>query len=83
MEITVKQLKEALNKIDNDNEKVYIEAGFGCSDIHVCYKVAQLENGRVILYGDGHCATDDRDGTDFDFNIKENNLITKDGNNAR
>lgn len=78
MEITVKQLKEALDKITNDNEKIYIEAGFGCSDIHICYKVAQLENGRVILYGDGHCATDDRDGTDFDFNIKENNLVTKD-----
>lgn len=27
MEITVKQLKEALNKITNDNEKIYIEAG--------------------------------------------------------
>lgn len=81
MEITVKQLKEALNKIANENEKIYIEAGFGCSDIHVLYKVPQLENGRVVLYGDGHCATDDRDGTDFDFNIKENNLITKDGNN--
>lgn len=82
MEITVKQLKEALNKIDNDNEKIYIEAGFGCSDIHVLYKVAQLENGRVILYGDGHCATDDREDTDFDFNIREINLITKDGNNG-
>lgn len=81
MEITVKQLKEALNKIDNDNEKIYIEAGFGCCDIHVCYKIAQLENGRVILYGDGHCPTEDRDGTDFDFRIKEKNLIAKDGNN--
>lgn len=40
MEITVKQLKEALDKITNDNEKIYIEAGFGCSDIHICYKVA-------------------------------------------
>lgn len=75
MEVTVKQLKEALNKIDDENEKIYIEAGFGSSDIHVCYKVAQLENGRVILYGDGHCADDDREGTDFDFNVREKKLI--------
>lgn len=75
MVITVKQLKEALNKIANENEKIYIEAGFGCADIHVLYKVAELENGRVILFGDGHCATYDRAGTDFDFNIKGRNLI--------
>lgn len=81
MEITVKQLKEALDKIDNDNEKIYIEAGFGYSDIHVLYKVAQLENGRVILYGDGHCATDDREGTDFDFDIREIKIITRENNN--
>lgn len=43
MRVTVKQLKEALNKIDDENEMIYIEAGFGCLDIHVCYKVAQLE----------------------------------------
>lgn len=79
MKITVK-LKETLNKIDNDNEKIYIEAGFGCYDIHVSYNVVQLENGRVILECDGHCADDDREGTDFDFNIREIDLTTKENN---
>lgn len=81
MDITVKQLKEALNKIDNDNEKIYIEAGFGCSDIHVCYNVVQLENGKVILKCDGHYADNDREDTDFDFNIREIKLITRENNN--
>lgn len=80
MDITVKQLKEALNKIDNDNEKIYVEAGFGCSDIYVCYNAVQLKNNRVILKCDGHCPDDDREGTDFDFNIREINLITKENN---
>ena len=73
--ITVKQLKEALQKVSDEDEVVYIEAGFGDPDIHVCYSVKQLENGRVILFGDGHCATEDREGTDFDFDIPAKELI--------
>lgn len=50
MEITVKQLKEALNKIDNYNEKVDVEA----DDIHICYDVVLLENNMAILCSDGY-----------------------------
>lgn len=74
MELKVKDLMTALSKVD-ENEIVYIEASFGGSDIHVAYDVVQLENGRVIIKGDGHCADFDRDGTEFDFNLKEVDLI--------
>ena len=74
MILTVKDLMTALSKVD-ENEIVYIEASFGGSDIHVTYDVVQLENGRVIIKGDGHCADFDREGTEFDFNLKETCLI--------
>lgn len=77
MELTVKDLKNALSKVD-ENEIVYLEASFGASDIHIVYDIVQLENGRVIIKGDGHCADDDREGTEFDFNLKETKLL-KDG----
>lgn len=47
-------------------------------ELHIVYDVVQLENGRVIIKGDGHYSTDDREGTEFDFGIKEIKLI-KDG----
>lgn len=75
MEITVKQLKEALNKVKNENEVVYLEAGFGSADIHTLYDVTQSQNGKIILHGDGHYSMDDRDNTDFDYNIPKNTLI--------
>lgn len=78
MELTVKDLKKALSKVD-ENEIVYLEASFGASDIHVVYDVVQLENGRVIIKGDGHYSTEYREGTEFDFDLKETNLL-KDGN---
>ena len=74
MILKVKDLMTALSKVD-ENEIVYIEASFGGSDIHVAYDVVQLENGRVIIKGDGHCADFDREGTEFDFNLKETELI--------
>lgn len=74
MKLTVKNLKKALSKVD-ENEIVYLEASFGASDIHTAYDVVQLENGRVIIKGDGHYATDDREGTEFDFGLKETNLL--------
>lgn len=77
MELTVKDLKNALSKVD-ENEIVYLEASFGASDIHIVYDIVQLENGRVIIKGDGHCADYDREGTEFDFNLKETELL-KDG----
>lgn len=77
MELTVKDLKKALSKV-NENEIVYLEASFGASDIHIVYDIVQLENGRVIIKGDGHCADYDREGTEFDFNLKETELL-KDG----
>lgn len=76
MELKVKDLIKALQKVD-ENEIVYLEASFGASDIHVVYDIVQLENGRVIIKGDGHYSTDDRDGTEFDFNLKETNLLEK------
>ena len=77
MQVKVKELIKALQKVD-ENEIVYLEASFGASDIHVVYDVVQLENGRVIIKGDGHYSTDDREGTEFDFGFKEIELI-KDG----
>ena len=74
MILKVKDLMTALSKVD-ENEIVYIEASFGGSDIHVTYDVVQLENGRVIIKGDGHCADFNRKGTEFDFNLKETGLI--------
>ena len=74
MELKVKDLITALSKVD-ENEVVYIEASFGGSDIHVSFDVVQLENGRVIIKGDGHCADFDRAGTEFDFELKETNLL--------
>ena len=74
MQVKVKELIKALQKV-NENEIVYLEAGFGASDIHVVYDVVQLENGRVIIKGDGHYSTEDREGTEFDFNFKEIKLI--------
>lgn len=74
MQLKVKDVITALSKVD-ENEIVYIEASFGGSDIHVSYDVVQLENGRVIIKGDGHCADFDRVGTEFDFELKETNLL--------
>ena len=74
MELKVKDLIKALSKVD-ENEVVYIEAGFGNSDIHVAFNVVRLENGRVIIKGDGHYADFDRVGTEFDFELKETNLL--------
>jgi len=74
MKLKVKDLMTALSKVD-ENEIVYIEASFGGSDIHIAYDVVQLENGRVIIKGDGHCADFNREGTEFDFDLKETKLI--------
>lgn len=74
MILKVRDLIKALSKVD-ENEIVYIEASFGGSDIHTAYDVVLLENGRIIIKGDGHCADYDREGTEFDFNLKEINLI--------
>ena len=74
MELKVKDLMQALSKA-NPEETVYIEAGFGNADIHVAYNVVKLESGRIVIYGDGHCSEDDRDGTEFDSNLKEESLI--------
>lgn len=59
----------------DENENIYIEASFGGSDIHVAYDIVQLENGRIIIKGDGHCADFDREGTEFDYNLKEYKLV--------
>lgn len=74
MELKVKDLITALSKVD-ENEVVYIEASFGASDIHIVYDVVQLENGRVLIKGDGHYTEFDRAGTEFDFELKETNLL--------
>ena len=74
MQLKVKDVITALSKVD-ENEIVYIEASFGGSDIHVSYDVVQLENGRVIIKGDGHCSDFDREGTEFDFELKEIKLL--------
>lgn len=67
-ELRVKDLKNILNKLD-DNQIVYAEGGFGCSDIHIVYVVKKHENGVIYLCLDGHCGEDDREGTKFDYNI--------------
>lgn len=74
MRLKVRDLITSLSKVD-ENEIVYIEASFGGSDIHIAYDVIQLENGRVIIKGDGYCADFDREGTEFDFGLKEIKLI--------
>ena len=74
MQVKVKELIKALQKV-NENEIVYLEASFGASDIHTVYDVVQLENGRVLIKGDGHYSSDDREGTEFDFGVKEIKLI--------
>ena len=74
MQVRVKELIKALQKVD-ENEIVYLEASFGASDIHVAFGVVQLENGRVIIKGDGHYSDFDRAGTEFDFELKETNLL--------
>lgn len=80
MQLKVKDVISALSKVD-ENEIVYIEASFGGSDIHVSYDVVQLENGRVIIKGDGHCSDFDREGTEFDFELKETELLESETNN--
>ena len=70
MQVRVKELIKALQKVD-ENEIVYLEASFGASDIHTIYDVVQLENSRVIIKGDGHYSTDDREGTEFDFGLRK------------
>lgn len=67
-ELTVKDLKNILNKLD-DNQIVYAEGGFGHSDIHIVYAVKKLENGVIMICLDGHCGEDDREGTEFDYDI--------------
>ena len=74
MQVRVKELIKALQKVD-ENEIVYLETSFGTSDIHVAFGVVQLENGRVIIKGDGHYSDFDRAGTEFDFELKETNLL--------
>ena len=74
MILKVKDLINALSKVD-ENENIYIEASFGGSDIHVAYDIVQLENGRIIIKGDGHCADFDKEGTEFDYNLKEYKLV--------
>lgn len=74
MILKVKDLVNALSKVD-ENENIYIEASFGGSDIHVAYDIVKLENGRIIIKGDGHCADFDREGTEFDYNLKEYKLV--------
>ena len=70
MQVKVKELIKALQKVD-ENEIVYLEASFGASYIHTIYDVVQLENSRVIIKGDGHYSTDDREGTEFDFGLRK------------
>lgn len=68
-ELKVKDLKNILNKLD-DNQIVYAEGGFGRSDIHIVYAVKKLENGNIILCLDGHYSEEDRDNTGFDYELK-------------
>lgn len=74
MELKVKDLKRALENVD-DETPVYLEASFGGQDIHVAYSIILQENNIVVIKGDGHLADYDRIGTAFDFNIPEKDLL--------
>ena len=60
MELTVKDFKKALSNVD-ENKIVYVEGGFGRSDIHVVYDIRELSNGNIMVNIDGCCGEDDRE----------------------
>lgn len=66
MELTVKDFKKALSNVD-ENKIVYVEGGFGHSDIHVVYDIRELSNGNIMVNIDGCCGEDDRKNTQFDY----------------